>query len=312
MPCFVLSLISNQAIEPRLGAIHDIIKQQEIAIIESKHLHVGFEGAHKDAYPDAYSLILLGLEADVNKLVILLTKMHDLDVMAQPEMLANTPKRLACFDMDSTLIAQETMDELANYYGIGEKIAAITESAMRGEMSFVQSFRQRLACLKGFSEADFSTVARELHLTSGANTLVTTLKAHGCKVVILSGGFENFAQGLQAKLGQFDAIYANQLEVEGGQLTGNISNTLVDEARKVQLLQKLAKRYKIPTEQTLAVGDGANDIPMLQMAGLGIAYHAKPIVQQKISYQLNHCDLSAVLFTLGFERSQFVTNHENS
>jgi phosphoserine phosphatase len=198
------------------------------------------------------------------------------------------------------------MDELAYKHGIGEKISAITESAMRGEISFKASFEQRLACLEGFDASLMPDIARSLKLMPGAEVLVKTLRANGTKVTILSGGFENFATLLQETLGPLDAIYSNVLEVKNGRLTGKISNQLVNETRKLTLIKELARKQGIDDQQTLAVGDGANDIPMLLHAGLGVAYRAKPLVQEKVRHCINHTNLAAILYVLGYTRSEFV------
>lgn len=306
MTTYILTLVSRAAIKPTLEAITRELATYKLAVINTRHLNPAF-GAEAEAYADAYRFELDG-ELNPEALKALsqhLSNTFLLDASIQTALNANTAKKLVCFDMDSTLIQHEVMDELAYRYGIGEKIAAITETAMRGEISFQQSFEQRLACLKGFDAALIPDIAQNLKLTPGAKTLIKTLRAHGIKIAILSGGFENFAVHLQKELGEMDAIYANILEIVNGKLNGKISNELVSETRKLTLIKSLTDQYGLRSAETIAVGDGANDIPMLLHAGLGVAYRAKPIVQEKAPHCINHNDLSAILYLLGYTRAQF-------
>lgn len=303
---YILTLISRHSIQEVLSNIKVELEVLNLKIIQSKHLNPLFTSDAE--FADAYALELQcdAPQIHINSLCKHLNEMFNLDAVIQDKSSARSTKKLACFDMDSTLIQHEVMDELAYKYGIGEKIAAITESAMRGEISFKQSFNQRLACLKGFDASLIPKIAQNLKLTTGAKILIKTLKAHGIKVIILSGGFENFAVHLQSELGDLDDIYANILEIDNGKLTGKISNELVNETRKLTLIKKLAAKYNTTTAHAIAVGDGANDIPMLLEAGLGVAYHAKPIVQEKTQHCINHTDLSAVLYVLGFSQADFI------
>lgn len=304
---FTLSLVSSQAILPRLDTIKAELSARGFRLRGETHLNPGFSNQAPDPMGDAFSL---SMEADLTAVDCRALSQHlgavfELDAIIQDKQHAQIPKKLACFDMDSTLIQHEVMDELAYQYGIGEKISAITELAMRGEISFKDSFEQRLACLEGFDATLIPGMAQSLKLMPGAEVLVKTLRAKGTKVMILSGGFENFAIYLQQKLGPLDAIYSNILEVENGRLTGKIQNQLVDERRKLTLIKELARELGIENQQTIAVGDGANDIPMLLHAGLGIAYHAKPLVQEKARHCINHTNLAAILYVLGYKRSEF-------
>ena len=303
-----LTLISNKSISPKLDSIEAELRLRGIRLVSTAHLNPEFERNMDDPAGDAFRLILKAPSSatECKSLSQQLGEEFGLDAILQTQQQSDTPKKLACFDMDSTLIQHEVMDELAYRHGIGEKISAITEAAMRGEISFKQSFHQRLACLEGFEAALIAGIAQGLKLMPGAEVLVKTLRVNGTKVVILSGGFENFATYLQHTLGPLDAIYANILEIENGRLTGKISNELIDEQRKLTLIKELAKKQGIGTDQTIAVGDGANDIPMLLHAGLGVAYHAKPLVRQKAQHCINHANLSAILYVLGFTRSEFV------
>lgn len=222
----------------------------------------------------------------------------DLDIAVQEDNLYRRSRRLVCFDMDSTLIQVEVIDELAKAAGVGEQVAAITESAMRGEIDFSESFRQRMALLKGLDESVLKEVAESLPITEGAARLISHLRHFGYKIAILSGGFTYFANYLKEKLG-VDYVYANQLDFENGKLTGKVIGEIIDGQMKAKLLVKLAEEEGISTEQVIAVGDGANDLPMLAIAGLGIAFHAKPIVKEQAQHSIANLDLDAILYLLG-------------
>ena len=206
--------------------------------------------------------------------------------------------RLVCFDMDSTLIEQEVIDELAIEAGVGEQVAEITERAMQGELDFQQSFRARVALLKGLDASVLPKIAERLTITEGAERLITTLKSLGYRTAILSGGFQYFAEYLQAKLG-IDEVHANVLDVQDGYVTGEVKGHIVDGARKAFLLSELADNMGISPEQTIAVGDGANDLPMLSLAGLGVAFRAKPLVRQNANQAISSVGLDGVLYLLG-------------
>lgn len=308
MADYTLCLVSNAALCSQLETIRAELGARGFKILTQKHLNPEFDALEPDPTGDAYALRFSGRcdDDDLKALSQHLSTCFELDAFIQPTEAANTTKKLACFDMDSTLIQHEVMDELAYRYGIGEKISAITESAMRGEISFKQSFEQRLACLEGFDAGLIPGIAQSLKLTPGAETLIKTLKAKGIKIAILSGGFENFAIYLQNELGSLDYIYANILEVAAGRLTGKISNELVNETRKLVLIEQLAKENGLTAAQTIAVGDGANDIPMLLYAGLGMAYDAKPVVQEKTHHCINYSSLASILYMLGYSRAEFV------
>lgn len=223
----------------------------------------------------------------------------NVDIAFQQDSIFRRNRRLVVFDMDSTLIDAEVIDELAKAAGVGEQVSAITERAMRGELDFQASFRERVSLLKGLPESTLEQVAATLRLTEGAETLISQLRRLGYKTAILSGGFTYFAERLQKRLG-IDYMYANTLVVRDGVVTGEVQEPIVDGPRKADLLRELAQREGISLEQTIAVGDGANDLPMLSIAGLGVAFRAKPLVNQSAKQAISTLGLDGILYLLGF------------
>jgi len=228
---------------------------------------------------------------------------QDVDIAFQEDNMYRRTRRLVCFDMDSTLIEAEVIDELAKAAGVGEQVIAITEAAMRGELDFQESFRSRLALLKGLDETVLAGIAESLKITEGAEKLVSTIKKLGYKTAILSGGFNYFGHYLQERLG-IDYVYANELEIVDGKVTGEVSGIIVDGQRKADLLKELAQKEQISLEQVVAVGDGANDLPMLSIAGLGIAFRAKPLVKAEAKQAISHLGLDAILYLMGFRERE--------
>ncbi len=232
-----------------------------------------------------------------------------IDISFQKDDMYRRNRRLICFDMDSTLIKTEVIDELADRAGVGEKVRAITESAMRGEIDFSESFKQRVALLEGLDESVLKEIAENLPIMDGADRLISILKKVGFKIAILSGGFTYFGNALKKRF-DVDYVYANELEIVDGKLTGKHLGDIVDGKRKAELLKLIVQVEKIDIEQAIAVGDGANDLPMLNLAGLGIAFHAKPKVKQNAQQSISTIGLDGVLYFLGF-RDIHIDNHLN-
>lgn len=228
---------------------------------------------------------------------------QDIDFSLQKDNMYRRMRRLICFDMDSTLIQTECIDELAKKAGVGEQVAEITERAMRGELDFKESFKERVALLKGLDAGVMEEIAQNLPITEGVDRLMGVLKNCGYKIAILSGGFTYFGEYLQRKYG-IDYVYANELEIdENNKLTGRYLGDVVDGKRKAELLKLIAQVEKVNLAQTIAVGDGANDLPMISEAGLGIAFHAKPRVRETAEQNLTKMGLDGVLYFLGFKDS---------
>ena len=227
----------------------------------------------------------------------------EIDFSFQRDDMYRRMRRLICFDMDSTLIQTECIDELAERAGVGAQVKAITESAMRGEIDFKESFTRRVALLKGLDSSVFEDIAANMPITEGVDRLMAVLKRCGYKIAILSGGFTYFGEFLQRKYG-IDYVYANELEIDdNGKLTGRYVGEIVDGHRKAELLKLIAQVEKVNLAQTIAVGDGANDLPMLGEAGLGIAFHAKPRVVANAKQSINTIGIDGVLYFLGFKDS---------
>lgn len=231
-----------------------------------------------------------------------LTNTGEVDISFQKDGIFRRSRRLICFDMDSTLIRTEVIDELADRAGVGDKVREITERAMRGEIDFRESFRERVELLKGLDVSVMEDIANKLPITEGVDRMMTILKRVGYKTAILSGGFTYFGNYLRSRFG-FDYVYANELEVEDGKLTGRCIGDVVDGQRKAELLRLLCQFENIDIQQSVAVGDGANDLPMLNIAGLGIAFHAKPKVRATASQAISTVGLDGILYFLGLKDS---------
>ena len=221
-----------------------------------------------------------------------------IDIAFQRESIYRRNRRLFVFDMDSTLIDGEVIDELAKLHGVGDQVSAITAAAMRGELDFKQSFTRRVALLAGLPESRVNEVLESIPLAGGAERLIQNLKLLGYKTAVLSGGFTFFGKYLQDRLG-LDYVFANELEIANGAVTGRVVGEIVDGGKKAELLIMLAEKENISVDQVVAVGDGANDLPMLNLAGMGIAFHAKPLVRQSASHSVSHLGLDSLLYLIG-------------
>jgi phosphoserine phosphatase len=238
---------------------------------------------------------------------VALAQQMPIDIAFQRENIFRRNRRLFAFDMDSTLIQGEVIDELAKMAGVADQVVRITESAMRGEIEFQESFRRRVALLKGLPEARVRELIGRIPLAEGAERLISTLKTLGYKTAILSGGFTFFARCLQQRFG-IDYVHANELEFADGVVTGEVTGQIVDGARKAALLEEIARQEHISLEQVVAVGDGANDLPMLNLAGMGIAFRAKPLVRQNADHSLTQLGLDGLLYLIGVRDRDLAEN----
>ncbi|MDZ7663374.1 phosphoserine phosphatase SerB [Thiohalophilus sp.] len=299
----IVTLLGRQITARHIARVTKVVGENGFNIEDVSRLsgRLSLHRAEKQSGAAAVQLTLTGEVEDIPGMharFLQIAQDMEIDVAVQEDNLYRRSRRLVCFDMDSTLIQTEVIDELARVAGIGDQVAAITESAMRGEIDFSESFRQRMALLEGLEESTLQQIAEDLPITEGAERLISTLRHFGYKVAILSGGFTYFANYLKEKLG-VDYVYANQLDFENGKLTGKVSGEIIDGQMKAKLLQQLAEQEGISTEQVIAVGDGANDLPMLSIAGLGIAFHAKPLVREQAQHSIATLGLDAILYLLG-------------
>jgi len=301
---YIVTILGRVITAKQLSKVTKAVSDQNLNIDSIKRLtgRPSLQSEDENAVRSCIELSVRGELLDKNILSAqFLTYSAELgiDISFQKDDMFRRNRRLICFDMDSTLIKTEVIDELADRAGVGEEVRAITEKAMRGEIDFSESFVQRIALLKGLDESVMREVAENLPIMDGAKRLMSILKKCGFKIAILSGGFSYFGNQLK-KLFDVDYVYANELEIVDGKLTGKHLGDIVDGKRKAELLKLIAQVEKIDLEQVIAVGDGANDLPMLNLAGLGIAFHAKPKVIANAQQSISTIGLDGVLYFLGF------------
>jgi len=303
---YIITILGRKLTAKQIAGISRIVAEQGMNIDDIKRLTGRIPLEESERTPKAsveFSIRGTPLNKEQMKSDFMkLSSELEMDISFQEESMYRRMRRLICFDMDSTLIRTEVIDELAERAGVGEQVKKITEAAMRGEIDFSESFKQRCALLKGLEASVMQEIAEKLPITEGADRLMRILKKIGFKIAILSGGFTYFGNYLKQKY-NIDYVYANELEIEDGKLTGNYIGDIVDGKRKAELLRLIAQVENVDIRQTVAVGDGANDLPMISIAGLGIAFHAKPKVKENAKQSISTIGLDGVLYFLGYKDS---------
>ena len=300
---YIVTILGEKLSAFQITEVTKVISEKNLNIDAIKRLTGRLSLVKKEEYPRAsIELSIRGKienKADLTAKFLQISHDLDVDIAFQEDNIYRRNRRLVCFDMDSTLIQAEVIDKLAELAGVGDEVKAITEAAMQGEIDFNESFISRMKLLKGLKEEVLHDVAVNLPITKGARRLIDTLKSYGFKTAILSGGFTYFGHYLQKEFG-IDYVYANQLEIIDGVLTGNYIGEIVNGEKKAEYLKEIALKEGIDINQTIAVGDGANDLQMLNLAGLGIAFHAKPTVKDNAQSSISSIGLDGVLYLLGY------------
>lgn len=305
---YIITILGRKITAKQIAATSKVIAEQGLNIDSITRLtgRIPLDENEKPLTKACIEFSVRGTPKNLEKMqsdFMSLSRKLNYDISLQQDTIYRRSRRLICFDMDSTLIKTEVIDELAEKAGVGKEVRTITESAMRGEIDFVESFTRRVALLKGLDVSVMKEIAENLPITEGLERLMEVLKRTGYKTAILSGGFTYFGNYLKQKF-NFDYVYANELEVgPDGKLTGRYLGDIVDGKRKKELLRLLAQVENINIAQTIAVGDGANDLPMLSEAGLGIAFHAKPKVKAEASQSISTIGIDGILYFLGFKDS---------
>ena len=303
---YIITILGRKLTARQIAGVTRIVADQDMNIDDIKRLTGRIPMDENARTPKAsVEFSVRGTPRDKEQMkadFMKLSAEQEMDISFQEESMYRRMRRLICFDMDSTLIETEVIDELAIRAGVGDQVKAITEAAMRGEIDFCESFRQRCALLKGLDVSVMQEIAENLPITEGVDRLMRILKKVGFKIAILSGGFTYFGNYLKQKY-TIDYVYANELEVENGKLTGRHGGDIVDGKRKAELLRLIAQVENVDIRQTVAVGDGANDLPMISIAGLGIAFHAKPKVKATAKQSISTIGLDGILYFLGYKDS---------
>ena len=303
---YIITILSRKLTAKQIAGVSRIVAEQDMNIDDIKRLTGRIpldENARTPKASVEFSVRGTPKNKECMKAEFMkLSTELEMDISFQEDSMYRRMRRLICFDMDSTLIETEVIDELAIRAGVGDQGKAITEAAMRGEIDFCESFRQRCALLKGLDVSVMQEIAENLPITEGVDRLMRILKKVGFKIAILSGGFTYFGNFLKQKY-NIDYVYANELEIENGKLTGNHVGDIVDGKRKAELLRLIAQVENVDIRQTVAVGDGANDLPMISIAGLGIAFHAKPKVKATAKQSISTIGLDGILYFLGYKDS---------
>ena len=301
---YIITILGRKLTARQIAGVTRIVADQDMNIDDIKRLTGRIPLDENARTPKAsVEFSVRGTPRDKEQMkadFMKLSAEQEMDISFQEESMYRRMRRLICFDMDSTLIETEVIDELAIRAGVGDQVKAITEAAMRGEIDFCESFRQRCALLKGLDVSVMQEIAENLPITEGVDRLMRILKKVGFKIAILSGGFTYFGNYLKQKY-NIDYVYANELEVENGKLTGRHVGDIVDGKRKAELLRLIAQVENVDIRQTVAVGDGANDLPMISIAGLGIAFHAKPKVKATAKQSISTIGLDGILYFLGYK-----------